>query len=248
MSSPAPDDLDDSPSPRKREAIELFRGLPSRYDALSAALSFWQDPRWRRALVRAAAPRAGERVLDVATGTGMVAAELLAQCDCSVVGIDQSAAMLAAARARFAGADCARVQLVEGQAEALPFADASFDVVTFTYLLRYVDDPAATMRELARVLRPGGRIASLEFGVPPLAPARWAWRVYTAIGLPVLGRLASREWAEVGRFLGRSIRGFYARHPIERIIGYWQQAGLEDVAVRPMSLGGGVVMSARRGA
>ena len=153
--------------------------------------------------------------------------------------------MLAAARRRFAGGD-ARVELIEGEAETLPFAAASFDAVTFTYLLRYVEDPAATMCELARVLRPGGRIASLEFGVPPSAPARWAWRLYTAIGLPLLGRLASREWAEVGRFLGPSIRGFYARHPLERIVGYWEEAGLEGVVVRRMSLGGGGVMSARR--
>jgi demethylmenaquinone methyltransferase/2-methoxy-6-polyprenyl-1,4-benzoquinol methylase len=140
----------------------------------------------------------------------------------------------------------ARVELIEGQAEALPFGDESFDVLTFTYLLRYVDDPAQTVRELARVLRPGGRIASLEFGVPPLAPARAAWRLYTAIGLPTLGRLASREWAEVGRFLGPSIRGFYERHPVERIVGYWQQAGLHEVEARRMSLGGGIVMSATK--
>ena len=235
----------------KREALELFRGLPRRYDALSAALSFWQDPRWRRALVSAVAPRAGDRVLDVATGTGMVAAELLARADCSVVGIDQSPEMLAAARARFgawAGGRVDRVELVEGQAETLPFADESFDALTFTYLLRYVDDPAATVLELARVLRVGGRIASLEFGVPPRAPARAAWRLYTAIVLPALGRVASREWFEVGRFLGPSIRGFYERHPLERIVSYWRQAGLEDVQVRRMSLGGGVIMVARKGA
>jgi demethylmenaquinone methyltransferase/2-methoxy-6-polyprenyl-1,4-benzoquinol methylase len=231
-------------SPRKREAIELFRGLPRHYDALSAALSFWQDPRWRRALVDEIAPADGQRVLDVATGTGMVAAELLARADCSVVGIDQSAEMLAGARARFASNP--RVELVEGQAEALPFADASFDALTVTYLLRYVDDPRATMRELARMVRPGGRMASLEFGVPPWAPARMAWRFYTAVGLPTLGRVASREWQEVGRFLGPSIRGFYERHPLERIVEYWEQAGLQDVRVRRMSLGGGVVMSATK--
>jgi demethylmenaquinone methyltransferase/2-methoxy-6-polyprenyl-1,4-benzoquinol methylase len=229
-------------SNRKREALELFRGLPQRYDVLSSALSFGQDPRGRCALVNAVGPPPGARVLDVATGTGMVAAELLARGDCSVVGIDQSAEMLAAARARFAGSD--RVELIEGQAESLPFVDESFDALTFTYLLRYVDDPAATVRELARVLRPGGRIASLEFGVPPVAPARAAWRLYTAVGLPVLGRLASREWSEVGRFLGPSIRGFYERHPLERIVGYWRAAGLRNVVVRRMSLGGGVVMSA----
>jgi demethylmenaquinone methyltransferase / 2-methoxy-6-polyprenyl-1,4-benzoquinol methylase len=233
-------------SARKREALELFRGLPRRYDALSAALSFWQDPRWRRALVSEVVPRADQRILDVATGTGMVAAELLACADCAVVGVDQSAEMLAGARARFAGADDVRVELIEGQAEALPFADASFDGLTFTYLLRYVDDPAATVRELSRVVRPGGRVASLEFGVPPWPPAYAAWRLYTAIGLPALGRIASREWAEVGRFLGPSIRGFYERHPLPRIVGYWQAAGLEDVRVRRMSLGGGVVMSATK--
>ncbi len=255
MSTPAHSDVDgvasaSRRSPRKREAIELFRGLPRRYDALSAALSFWQDPRWRRALVSEVAPARGQRVLDVATGTGMVAAELLARADCSVVGIDQSAEMLAAARARFAALAPAdgrpRVELVEGQAEALPFADDSFDALTFTYLLRYVDDPQATMRELARVVRPGGRVASLEFGVPPWPPARAAWRLYTAIGLPALGRLASRDWARVGRFLGPSIRGFYERHPLDAIVGYWQQAGLRDVRVRRMSLGGGVVMSATK--
>jgi demethylmenaquinone methyltransferase/2-methoxy-6-polyprenyl-1,4-benzoquinol methylase len=156
--------------------------------------------------------------------------------------------MLSAARARFAGRDASRVELIEGEAEALPFADASFDALTFTYLLRYVEDPRATMFELARVVRPGGRMASLEFGVPPWKPARAAWRLYTAVGLPALGRVASREWYDVGRFLGPSIRGFYERHPLERIAGYWREAGLEQVQVRRMSFGGGVVMSATRGA
>jgi len=165
-----------------------------------------------------------------------------------VVGIDQSAEMLAAARARFTAADGSRVELLEGQAEALPFAPESFDALTFTYLLRYVDDPRTTVFELARVVRPGGRVASLEFGVPPWAPARAAWRLYTAVGLPALGRLASREWYEVGRFLGPSIRGFYERHPLERIVDYWRDAGLQDVRVRRMSFGGGIVMSATKGA
>jgi demethylmenaquinone methyltransferase / 2-methoxy-6-polyprenyl-1,4-benzoquinol methylase len=138
------------------------------------------------------------------------------------------------------------VELIEGQAEELPFPDHSFDALTVTYLLRYVDDPRATVSELARVVRPGGRVASLEFGVPPCAPARVAWRFYTAVGLPALGRLASPEWAEVGRFLGPSIRGFYARHPLPQIVEYWREAGLDDVLVRRMSFGGGIVMSATK--
>src|SRR5689334_5319545 len=134
--SPPPIASERPASPRKAEAIELFSGLPSRYDELSAALSFWQDPRWRRALVDELDPRPGQRILDVATGTGMVAAEVRRRADCAVVGVDQSAAMLARARARFAAEG--GVELLEARAERLPFADASFDGLSFTYLLRYV--------------------------------------------------------------------------------------------------------------
>jgi len=234
-------------SDRKEHALALFAGLPRWYDQVGAVMSFGQDPRWRRALVAGVDPQPGQRILDVASGTGMVAFALVEHAPgCEVVGIDQSDAMLGVARARAGSRGNGRVSFVSGEAEQLPFPDGTFDALSFTYLLRYVDDPAATVGELARVLRPGGRIASLEFGVPPLPVAYWAWRLYTAVGLPTLGRLASREWSEVGRFLGPSIRGFYARHPLEQIVAYWERAGLEQAVVRRMSLGGGVVMSARK--
>jgi demethylmenaquinone methyltransferase / 2-methoxy-6-polyprenyl-1,4-benzoquinol methylase len=206
-------------------------------------LSFGQDPRWRRALVASVAAKPGELVLDVATGTGMVAGALHERYACRVIGLDQSPDMLRAARDRnglFAG-------LVRGRAERLPFPDATFDHVTFTYLLRYVDDPPATLRELARVLRPGGRLATLEFAVPS-GIAYPFWWLYTRVGLPVAGRFVSRKWRAVGAFLGPSIEGFYRRHPQEEIERYWREAGLGDVRVRRMSLGGGVVMSATKSA
>ena len=192
----------------------------------------------------------GERVLDVATGTGMVAQELVRRYGCAVVGLDQSPGMLAGARARLARdpALAARVSLVDGEAERLPFADSEFEHLTFTYLLRYVDDPAATLVELARVVRPGGRIAMLEFAVPPSPLWRAAWRLYTHVGLPALGRLFSREWSATGSFLAHSIPDFYERFPLERIAGLWREAGIEGVRVRRMSLGGGVVMWGTRGA
>ena len=149
--------------------------------------------------------------------------------------------MLAAARVRdglFAG-------VVRARAERLPFRDASFDHVTFTYLLRYVDDPTATLRELARVLRPGGRLATLEFSVPR-GPAYPLWWLYTRVGLPLAGWVVSPRWREVGAFLGPSIEAFYRRHPQELIDRYWRDAGLTDIRVRRMSLGGGTVMSATR--
>jgi demethylmenaquinone methyltransferase/2-methoxy-6-polyprenyl-1,4-benzoquinol methylase len=234
---------------RKQQALGLFAGLPRHYDLIAALFSFGQDPRWRRAMVRALDPSAEDTVLDVATGTGMVADALVQRSGCSVVALDQSEPMLARARRRVARSAKLRdrVTVVRGEAESLPFADGQFDALTFTYLLRYVDDPGATMRELARVVKPGGRIASLEFGIPPHPVARLLWRLYTRAGLPALGRLVSREWYEVGRFLGPSIDGFYQRHSLEGILDLWRQAGIASVELRRMSLGGGVVMWGVRG-
>ena len=229
-------------SERKRGALALFAGLQGRYDLLSALLSFGQDPRWRRAMVATVDAAPTEHVLDVATGTGMVARELVRRYRCSVVGLDQSAEMLIGARRRLAREPglAQRIDLVRGEAERLGFADAEFDHLTFTYLLRYVDDPGATLTELARVVRPGGRIASLEFGLPEPPLWRPLWRLYTRIGLPGLGRLFGRDWYEVGRFLGPSIEALYERWPLERQLELWERAGISRVRQRRMSLGGGV--------
>ena len=229
-------------SPRKQHALELFAGLPTAYDRMGALLSFGQDPRWRRAMIDAIDPRPGQRILDVATGTGLVARGL-ARRGASVVALDQSEDMLAGARARLAQQPdlSEKITLVQGEAEHLPFADAEFDALTFTYLLRYVDDGAATMRELARVVKPEGRIGMVEFGVPPAAPLRALWRIHTRAVLPAAGRVVSPAWYEVGRFLGPNIEQFHAREPdLERL---WRQAGIEQIRTRNMSFGAGVVIS-----
>jgi demethylmenaquinone methyltransferase/2-methoxy-6-polyprenyl-1,4-benzoquinol methylase len=225
----------------------LFEPLGPTYDRYAALLSFGQDPRWRRFLVSRVEVGVDDRVLDVATGTAAVAIELVRRHGCSVVGLDQSPEMLAEGRARVRQAGLAdRIELVDGRAEHLPFDDAAFDALTFTYLLRYVDDPAATLRELARVVRPGGTIASLEFGVPPRPLPRAAWELHVRVGLPLAGRLVSPGWHEVGRFLGPSIRGFYERLPLERLLELWADAGVQDVRHRRLSVGGGIVIWGRR--
>jgi demethylmenaquinone methyltransferase / 2-methoxy-6-polyprenyl-1,4-benzoquinol methylase len=238
--------VNSSASPRKRHAVGLFAGLPAHYERMGAVLSFGQDPRWRRALVDKINPQPGQRVLDVATGTGLVAFALARRGRCEVIGLDQSEDMLSGARSRLA-ADPAlegRVRFVSGEAERLPFATAEFDALTFTYLLRYVDDRAATMRELARVLKPGGRIGMIEFGVPQSRVTRELWRAHTRVGLPLLGRLVSPAWVEVGRFLGPNIEEFHAREP--DLAGLWRRAGIRDVGIRRMSFGAGIVMSGIR--
>jgi demethylmenaquinone methyltransferase/2-methoxy-6-polyprenyl-1,4-benzoquinol methylase len=230
-----------------RFAQQLFQGLPQRYDLLAEALSFGQNRRWRRAMVDSVVDGGPATVLDVATGTAGVAVQLARRTGARVTGIDITEAMLRRGRAavRREGLQ-ARIALVSGQAEELPFADATFDALTFTYLLRYVADPAATIAELARVVRPGGVLASLEFHVPPQPLLRGAWWFYTRVGLPVLGGLAGREWYRVGRFLGPSITTHYDRYSDAWTVDAWRRAGISDVGIRLMSLGGGVVMWGRR--
>lgn len=231
---------------RNRLALELFAPLGPTYDRYARLFSLGQDPRWRRFLVSRIDARPGDTILDVATGTGAVAIELVRQTGCTVVGVDQSPEMLAVAQARVARAGLSdRIRLVEAGAERLPFPDAEFDGLTFTYLLRYVQDVPATMVELARVVRPGGAVGGLEFGVPR-GPARPLWSFYVRVGLPLAGRLVSPDWRRVGGFLGPSIRAFAAAWPPERVAAVWQEAGIGSVRFRSLSLGGGVVTWGRR--
>ncbi|MHB1923462.1 MAG: class I SAM-dependent methyltransferase [Acidimicrobiales bacterium] len=236
----------------------LFDGLGRRYDALAELLSFGQNGRWRTEAVRrvlmaesitsptpaASQARPAPLVLDVASGTAGIALELSARGAGGVVGVDLTEAMLRRGLENIqrAGAQAA-VQLLVGRAEQLPFPDGCFDGLSFSYLLRYVADPAATLAELARVVRPGGRVASLEFAVPPSRFWRFWWWMYTRLVLPAAGMVTGGpEWYRVGRFLGPNITGHYRRYPVESTVKAWEAAGLAEVGFKRMSLGGGLVM------
>jgi demethylmenaquinone methyltransferase / 2-methoxy-6-polyprenyl-1,4-benzoquinol methylase len=233
-------------SARTRRARELFAPLGPTYDRYARLLSFGQDPRWRAFLVSRIPPEA-RRVLDVATGTAAVAIELArAEPERRVLGIDQSPEMLAVARERVAHAGVdEQVELREGRAESLASAGGEFDAVTFTYLLRYVDDPAATLRELVRSVRVGGTVAMLEFSLPR-GVWRPLWELYVRMGLPLAGAAVSPGWHEVGSFLGPSIRDFYERWPERRLLDLWRETGIADVQARRLSLGGGIVVWGRK--
>lgn len=225
------------PSSPPDDARRIFTGIGATYEKAGALLSFGQDARWRAKLISLVAADPQDVVLDVASGTGLVARALQERYGCDVVGLDRSADMLAAAAARNG-----HIQLVRARAESLPFPNESFDHLTFTYLMRYVDDPAATMRELARVVRPGGRIVALDFGVPTNPILRIMWRAYATAGLPVIGRAISRQWAGVAAFLRGSIERFEAAHSQPSVVRDWCDAGLVDVRVTRMSFGAGVVI------
>jgi demethylmenaquinone methyltransferase / 2-methoxy-6-polyprenyl-1,4-benzoquinol methylase len=241
-----PDDV----SGPNRFARDLFAPLPARYDRLAEVLSFGQNGQWRAEMVGHVVPDVPPDglILDVASGTAGVALQLEARGRARVVGVDLTEEMLRQGHRRVAAAGRGqRIGLVAGRAERLPFPDAHFDALTFTYLLRYVQDPQATLAELARVLRPGGTMASLEFAVPGGAVWGPAWWAYTRLLLPAGGLLlGGREWYRVGRFLGPNISGHYRRYPVSWTVQAWEKAGFTEVGTKIMSLGGGLVMWGKR--
>jgi demethylmenaquinone methyltransferase/2-methoxy-6-polyprenyl-1,4-benzoquinol methylase len=231
-----------APDPN-RFAQRLFAGIAPQYERMGALLSLGQEERWRRFLVSKTNAVPGSWTLDAAAGTQLVARELAARKNVRVVALDQSEPMLRAGREpnRLAGLDD-RVHPVLGRAERLPFEDGAFDAVTFTYLLRYVEDPPATVRELARVLRPGGSIAMLEFHVPDALLARAGWTIHTRLVMPVLGTAVSPAWARTAAFLGPNVSQFVGAHPLEEWVRWFQHAGIQHVRTRTFLFGSAVVL------
>jgi demethylmenaquinone methyltransferase/2-methoxy-6-polyprenyl-1,4-benzoquinol methylase len=228
---------------RTRFARRLFAGIAPQYERMGALLSFGQDERWRRFLVSRSSAVPGSWVLDVAAGTQLVSRALAAGRNVRVVALDQSEPMLRAGSEpnQLAGLDD-RIAPLLAHADHLPFADESFDVVSFTYLLRYVDDPAATVSELARVLRAGGSIAMLEFHVPTGVLPRAGWWLHTRAVMPALGSAASPAWARTAAFLGPNVSRFVAAHPLEEWVRWFQEAGIRHVRTRSFLFGSAVVL------
>ena len=230
-------------SERNRHAERLFDGVAAHYEGVADVFSLFQYRRWHRSLVESLDLSPQSAALDICTGTGLVAERIARRYGCRVVGLDLSRGMLARARA---GAGDDRTSFVQARAEGMPFPDASFDAVVFTFLLRYVDDPASTIQELARVVRPGGRLASLEFAVPEGPLLRPLWLLHTRVALPLGARLVSPGWREAGSFLGPSISSFYRKHSLAKVEQMWRAAGISDVRSQRLSLGGAVITWGRK--
>jgi demethylmenaquinone methyltransferase/2-methoxy-6-polyprenyl-1,4-benzoquinol methylase len=228
--------------PDNNVARPLFSGVASSYECASQLFSYGQYRRWHRYLLAQLTLPAPALVLDMATGTGTVAFQIARRRGFQVIGADITRPMLLRAKAR-ATRDSRppAIDLIECTAEAIPFPDEAFDAVIFTYLLRYVSDVPATLRELTRVVRPGGMMLSQDFAVPrgvfyPL------WRLHTDLVLRLGGAVISPGWRRAGAFLGPNIRDFYRRWSEDRIVQLWRECGFPDVQARRLSLGGAVIM------
>jgi demethylmenaquinone methyltransferase/2-methoxy-6-polyprenyl-1,4-benzoquinol methylase len=215
------------------EVAAMFDGVAARYDLVNDVASLGQDRLWRRAVARAVGARFGERVLDLAAGTGTSSASFVtAGADC--VACDFSLGMLRTGARQRGGADVGGVRFVAGDALALPFADAAFDAVTISFGLRNVADPEAGLRELRRVTKPGGRLVVCEFSTPTWSPFRAAYDAYLRVLPAAVSKVSSNPDSYV--YLAESIRAWPDQAALAAIV---RRAGWADVAWRNLS--GGIV-------
>ncbi len=205
----------------------MFDGVAGRYDLTNAILSGGNAPLWRIATTKAVDPKPGERVLDVACGTGTSTASL-AKRGARVIGVDFSAGMIEQARVRHP-----ELEFIEADAMALPFGDDEFDAVTISFGLRNVADPHAALAEFYRVLKPGGRIVVCEFSSPPVSIVRAGYLAYLRHVLPTIARGTSSNH-EAYRYLGESIEAW----PDQAELARWlRRAGFARVAHRNLTVG-----------
>jgi len=213
---------------------EMFDKIAARYDMMNRVLSFGMDKGWRRRTVKALALGAKPHVLDLATGTGDLAIEIARRVPGStVIGIDPSSQMLAIAEKKVAKRGLAeRVTFQVGDAQALPLANCSVDAATIAFGIRNVPDRVKGLRELARVVRPGGRIGVLELGEPRKGVMGAAARFHCRQVIPRLGALLSG--AKEYKYLQRSMAAFPPAEEFARIMG---TAGLHVIEVVPLTFG-----------
>jgi ubiquinone/menaquinone biosynthesis methyltransferase len=220
----------------------LFHTVADRYDLITVLLSYGQDRRWKRRLVRLAGPLDGRRAVDLACGTGDIAVRMAAE-GAVVIGLDLVPRMVAMARRRLHAAG-ATVPLVVGDMSDLPFPDASFDLVTTGYGLRNVPDLPRAIAEIARVLRPGGLFLSLDFNRPDNAVVRTLYHTYLTLVGGALGWALHRD-ADTYRYIPESIRYYPGAEAVTRILG---NHGFSEATWHPVLGGLLAIHRARRGA
>ena len=208
----------------------MFDSVSTHYDRTNAVLSVGNAALWRMAATRAVNPQRGERILDIAAGTG-TSSIALTKTGAHVVAADFSEGMIAVGRERHAGNP--QMEFVQADATALPFADNEFDAVTISFGLRNVVEPKKALTEFYRVTKPGGRVVICEFSTPPFAPIRVGYFAYLNRVMPMIVKLASSN-AEAYDYLGESI----AAWPDQSTLSAWlRDAGYDAVAYRNLTLG-----------
>lgn len=215
----------------------MFAAIAGKYDLNNRVHSLWRDQSWRRYAVKAAEVKEGDVVADIACGTGDLTEKFAATHASKVTGIDFTPEMLEVAREksrRRSGPAASKATYIEGDAQALPLADGSVDVVSIAFGIRNVADPARAIRDFARVLRPGGRLVILEFDRPTFAPLRWFNDLYCGWVMPRTATLISGDRSGAYKYLPRSVGTFMKR---AELVALLQKSGFQDVTARPLTMG-----------
>lgn len=240
--SPAWSDADLAANPhndanKPAKVRSMFAAIARSYDLNNRLHSLGRDQAWRRFAVRRAGIRPTDRALDVACGTGDLSEAFARAGAAEVVGLDFTAEMLEIAREklpRHLGAAAGRVTYLQGDAQSLPFPEASFDVVSIAFGIRNVQDPAQALREFRRVLRDSGRVVVLEFAEPRLAPVRWFNNVYCRRIMPRTATWISGDKSGAYKYLPKSVASFLSE---SEFIGQLAAAGFVNTRVARLSLG-----------
>ncbi|MDX2116980.1 MAG: bifunctional demethylmenaquinone methyltransferase/2-methoxy-6-polyprenyl-1,4-benzoquinol methylase UbiE [Planctomycetota bacterium] len=214
----------------------MFSAIADSYDLNNRLHSLGRDVAWRNFAVKYAGVRAGDRVLDCACGTGDLSQAFAATDAAEVVGLDFTAAMLDHARVkatRLTDTQQKKLSYIEGDAMTLPFADASFDIVSIAFGIRNVSQPMKALAEFHRVLRPGGRLVVLEFDRPK-PPMRWFNDFYCGWIMPRTATLISRDRSGAYKYLPKSVGTFLTRSEFQRAMG---QVGFTQLASRALTFG-----------
>jgi len=225
----------DTPESKRRHVRQLFATIADRYDLITAVLSYGQDAKWKRTLVTIADVRKGERALDLAAGTGDIAFAVAAR-GAKTVGLDITHRMLQLARLRSSGASARQavdIPWINGDMVALPFESASFTLVTTGYGLRNVPDLTAAIDEIARVLKPGGRLLSLDFNKPENGIVRAAYLAYLTVVGSTLGWILHRD-PDTYRYIPASIRRYAGARGVADLLA---SRGFDHVTVIPLLFG-----------
>ena len=225
----------DTPDAKRRHVRALFTTIADRYDLITAVLSYGQDARWKARLVAIADVRRGERALDLAAGTGDIAWAIAAR-GARTIGLDITHRMLCLARQRASAASAStafEIPWINGDMTNLPFRNASFDLITTGYGLRNVPDLPAAVDEIARVLKPGGRLLSLDFNKPENRVVRAAYLAYLTVAGSLLGWILHRD-PDTYRYIPASIRRYAGARGVADVLG---SRGFDHVAVVPLLFG-----------
>lgn len=234
----------DSSEGKKRQVEQMFDTISEEYDGLNRVISLGSDVAWRKKVIKLVSDKNVNSVLDIATGTGDLAIQFAEKTDAKrIVGLDLSDGMLKVARKKVAGKPFAdKIEFVQGDSEALPFDDNSFDAITVSFGIRNFENLEKGLSEIRRVLKDGGIFVILETSVPTKFPFKQGYHLYSNNILPLIGRIFSKDKVAY-KYLSESASAFPFGEALNNIL---REIGFKEVKNKPQTFGVATIYTATK--